>query len=227
MLIEVQGLEVTYNSGAEKLTVLDIPAWNLGSGEQVAIIGPSGSGKSTFLHILAGLLPATRGRIEVSGLRLDTMSEAARDQFRAKHIGYIFQTYNLLQGYTAIENVWMGMTFSGMRLDKAKATELLARVGLRNRRSHYPSQLSIGEQQRVAVARALAHQPDIILADEPTGALDPRNSKAVIDLLRDVCRERGCSLVIVSHEMQVIQCFEKIQRFLEINKAFSEIGEGS
>ncbi len=152
------------------------------------------------------------------------MSEAGRDRFRAAHISYIFQTFNLLQGYTAIENVLLGATFSGVESDADTARALLARVGLERRLRHYPSQLSIGEQQRVAIARALAKKPAIVLADEPTGSLDPRHSGAVVELLIETCAECGAALVVVSHEASVAAAFGRQEHFLDLNRAFQTQG---
>jgi len=227
MIARIEGLELVYDSGQEKLKVLDVPAWSLEQGEQVAIYGPSGSGKSTFLHVLAGLLLPTRGTVEVCGYELHALSESARDRYRAEHIGYIFQNFNLLQGYTALENILLGMTFSRKKPDRALAEDLLRKAGIWERRKHYPSQMSIGEQQRVAVARALANRPKLILADEPTASLDPLHADGVMDTLREICRTHGCSLVLVSHETQVIGKFEKAIPFMELNRAFARKGGAS
>ena len=148
------------------------------------------------------------------------MGEAERDRFRAWHVGIIFQNFNLLQGYTALENVLLGLTFSPHPPQQAQAKELLGELGLTQRFTHYPSQLSLGEQQRVAIARALVKQPELILADEPTGSLDPRHARGVVEKLRDVCRRHGCTLIVVSHQSEVVSAFETKVAFLELNKAF-------
>jgi putative ABC transport system ATP-binding protein len=199
MVISVKKLTVEYRAGAESFAALDVPSWEVGDREQVAISGPSGSGKSTLLNVIAGLLSPTSGSVEVCGQQLAGLGESARDRFRAAHVSYIFQTFNLLEGYTALENVLLGASFSPGRFDRVHARALLEKVGLTHRLSHYPSKLSIGEQQRVAIARALAKEPQLILADEPTGSLDPRHAAGVVTLLRDACREHGCALVVVSH----------------------------
>ncbi|MCP3887100.1 MAG: ABC transporter ATP-binding protein, partial [Propionibacteriaceae bacterium] len=160
---------MTYGSGGEALTVLDIPSWSVRKGTQVAISGPSGSGKSTLINVIAGLLVPTSGSVTVAGATLTGLGEVERDRFRARSVGYIFQSLNLLQGYTALENVMLGMTFSPCRHDTDAAREVLETVGMSHRAHHYPRQLSIGEQQRVAIARALVKRPELILADEPTG----------------------------------------------------------
>ena len=223
MVIRLDNLLMQYRVGAELLTVLDIPAWEVEEGAQVAISGSSGSGKSTLLHILAGLLLPTSGQVQVCGRDLVGLSEAARDAVRAQSISVIFQNFNLLQGYTALENVLMGMTFSPTRIDRAVARRLLDTVGLAHRHHHYPSQLSRGEQQRVAIARALVKRPALILADEPTGSLDPRHTDEVIAMLRQACAESGCALVLVSHEERVVECFAHHVPFLALNQAFARM----
>ena len=220
-IIEMQNVRVTYQVRSEPFDVLSIPEWSLEQGRHVALVGPSGCGKTTLLHLLSGLLSPTHGSLEVCGNALERMREFDLDRFRARHIGYIFQSFNLLQGYTALENLLLGITFSERNFSKGHAVSLLERVGLADRMDHYPSQLSIGEQQRVAVARSLANEPELILADEPTGSLDPANSSAVADLIREVCSEKQCTLVLVSHDMEVVNRFEQVIPFLDINKAFS------
>ena len=224
MIIKLNHLEVIFDSGRESLKVLDIPHWQVEEGDQVAIFGPSGSGKSTFLHVLAGLLPVSKGTLSVCGHSLQGISEAARDRFRAKYIGYIYQNFNLLQGYTALENVLVGVTFSGRKGDLKEAEQLLGEVGLSHRLKYYPSQMSFGEQQRVAVARALANRPKLLLADEPTASLHPVNKEDVLRLLRDICTRYGCTLVLVTHEKEVISLFEKTVPFLEFNRVYPDHG---
>ncbi|MBU0994922.1 MAG: ABC transporter ATP-binding protein [Proteobacteria bacterium] len=222
MTITIDHLKVEYHNGGELLTILDIPFWHVKKGEQISISGPSGSGKSTLLHIIAGLLQPNKGSVQVCGQELTQLGEVKRDRFRAKSIGYIFQNFNLLQGFTALENVLLGMTFSAEKPHRQAAIDLLKEMGLDNRLKHYPSQMSIGEQQRVAIARALVKKPDIILADEPTGSLDPLHTGSVIVKLRQACEEQGCTLIIVSHEKEVVSAFEKQVCFLELNRAFAE-----
>jgi len=224
MNIVIKDLRVSFESGAGPLTVLDIPSWQVDKGEQVVISGPSGTGKSTLLNILAGILLPGSGSVRVCDKEITSMPEAQRDNFRALHIGYVFQSFNLLQGYTALENVLVGMTFSPVRPDRATAYSLLKELGLEKRAGHYPAHLSIGEQQRVAIARVLAKKPDLILADEPTGSLDPRHREEVIDALVRSASGQGCSLVVVSHEESVAAHFERKVDFLRLNRAFSEEG---
>ena len=224
MVVSTRNLVLEYRLGAETLRVLDIPSWDLGDGEQVAISGPSGSGKSTLLNLVAGLALLTSGSLVVCDHDVTRLSEAERDRFRAAHLAYIFQTFNLLQGYTAIENVLLGATFGPARADRATAKALLERVGLGGRLRHTPAEMSIGEQQRVAIARALIKKPKLILADEPTGSLDPRRAAVVVTLLRDACHERGCALVVVSHEAGVVSAFERKADFKSLNRTLTVTG---
>jgi ABC-type lipoprotein export system ATPase subunit len=220
IIIELDSLEITFHTGKDSSTVLDVSHWQVEQKDQVALFGPSGSGKSTFLYVLAGLLPVTRGRVKVCGHSLEAMSEAERDRFRSQYIGYIYQNFNLLQGYTAVENVLMGMTFSPRKSDREEAKHLLDEVGLSHRLNYFPSQMSFGEQQRVAVARALANRPQLLLADEPTASLHPLNKEDVLRLLREICEKYGCTLVLVTHEREIIALFEKTVTFLEFNRAY-------
>ena len=150
------------------------------------------------------------------------LGEAARDRLRAETIGYIFQTFNLLQGHTVLENVELGMAF-GRGVDRAHAESLLKRVGLGDKLGHHPRQLSTGQQQRVAVARALANRPRLVLADEPTGNLDRRNAREALTLIREVCRESGAALLLVSHDESVLAGFEPVQDFAALNRAVAEV----
>ena len=181
-------------------------------------MAPSGTGKTTFLNCIAGILRPNNGSVRLNGIDMAAASEGRRDQLRAQTIGYIFQTFNLLQGYTCLENVLLGMSF-GRGANRAFARELLERVGLGDRLEYRPGQLSVGQQQRVAVARALANQPKLVLADEPTGNLDPRNAREAIKLIREICRESGAALLIVSHDQSVLEQFDDCADLAEINRA--------
>ena len=200
-----------------RLPILDIPQFEVKDGEQMVLVGRSGCGKTTLLHTIAGITRADSGEIVIDGIDLAQLSEAGVDKVRAAKIGYVFQTFNLLAGFTALENVLLGMTFGRGRKDPARARQLLDRVGLSHRTTHKPAALSVGEQQRVAVARALANKPSLLLADEPTANIDPRNQQKIVDLIRDTCREEGVSLIIVTHSLDVANQFERIDKLEEIN----------
>jgi ABC-type lipoprotein export system ATPase subunit len=203
--------------------IVDVPAFTLAAGQQFALRGESGSGKTTFLNLIAGILAPDRGSIVIDGRDLATLGEARRDRLRAETLGYIFQTFNLLQGHTVLENVELGMAF-GRGVERQHAEALLQRVGLGDRLNHFPSQLSTGQQQRVAVARALANHPKLVLADEPTGNLDARNSREALALIREVCRENGAALLLVSHDEGVLAQFESGQDFHVLNRALATEG---
>ena len=199
-------------------TVLDVPALELTAGEQVGLVGPSGAGKTTLLHVIAGILRADAGTIELAGTRVSDLSEAARDAHRARHLGLVFQTFNLLQGYSALENVELGMAF-GRGAERGAARELLTRLGLGERLDHRPHQLSSGQQQRVALARALVHGPELVLADEPTSSLDPERAAEAVTLLGDLCRERGAALLMVSHDHGLLEGLDRVLSLTELNRA--------
>ncbi len=221
MLIRVENLKVSYRSGTETLTVLDIPAWFMEEARQIAVAGPSGSGKSTFLNLLSGLLLPSSGSVEICSEKISEMSEYDRDRFRGRHISYIFQSLNLLQGYTALENVLLGASFSAGRAERKEAEYLLEETGLAARMKHMPSELSIGEQQRVAIARALIKKPALVLADEPTGSLDRKRGRSMIELLQKVCLERQAALITVTHDLDAVKAFPESMDFAVINRAFS------
>lgn len=208
--------------------VIDVPAFAVADGEQVALVGGSGTGKTTLLHLIAGILVPDAGRIVYDNLDgqqgstdIARLGESERDVFRGRYIGYIFQTHHLLPGFTALENVLLGMSFTGRAHDPAWAKHLLNEVGLSERLNFRPEKLSVGQQQRVAVARALANRPRLVLADEPTGALDPKNAQAVLDLVRKLCTEVGASLLLVSHDPQISQQLSRVVSLAELNRASS------
>lgn len=216
--LEINGLTKSFRTpDGEVLPVVAVGEYTLAEGEQAALVGGSGSGKTTFLHLVAGILRADAGTVSVAGMNLASLGDAARDRVRATTIGYVFQTFNLLQGYTALENVVLGMSF-GPGPDHARAEELLARVGMADRLRYRPRQLSVGQQQRVAVARALAHRPALVLADEPTGNLDARSAGAALDLLREVCTENNAALLVVSHDPGLLERFDRVDDFAAINQ---------
>lgn len=210
--------------GGGSLTVLDVEKFDIGAGEQaeqVCLIGESGGGKTTLLHLIAGLLVPDSGSIQLAGVELTNLSEPGRDRMRAASVGYVFQTFNLLPAFTALENVRLGMTFGAGKHDSARASHLLERVGLSDRAHYKPSQLSVGQQQRVAIARALAGKPKVLLADEPTANVDPNSAKTVLELIRDSCREEDISLLMVTHSMEIASTFERVDKLDEINRAFA------
>ncbi|MCA9212092.1 MAG: ABC transporter ATP-binding protein [Planctomycetales bacterium] len=200
-----------------RLPILDISSYALSAGEQAVMIGRSGGGKSTLLHVIAGISRADSGSVEVDGLNLCRLPEAGCDRFRAEKMGYVFQTFNLMPGFTAYENVLLGMTFARGRKNAQRAIDLLDRVGLKSRRGHKPHQLSVGEQQRVAVARALANQPKLLLADEPTANVDPANQQTIVDLIRNTCRDENVALLMVTHAMEVAEQFDRVDQLSDIN----------
>lgn len=204
------------------LTVLDIPSFLIDSGEQVVLIGESGGGKTTLLHCIAGITAPDRGSIQVDGIELGNLSEAGRDRVRAAKLGYVFQTFNLLPGFTALENVRLGMTFASGKHDLNRAVELLEKLGLGDRMHHKPAALSVGQQQRVAVARALANRPSLLLADEPTANIDPRNQQKIIDLICTCCQDEGIAMLMVTHSMMVAEQFSRVEKLEEINRAVAE-----
>jgi putative ABC transport system ATP-binding protein len=199
--------------------VIDIARFDLGDGEQVALIGTSGSGKTTLLHMIAGILTPDAGKIAFNGTDVAALSEAQRDVFRGANVGYIFQTHHLLPGFTAMENVLLGMSFTGRASDPNWAKHLLTEVGLADRLHYKPQKLSVGQQQRVAVARALANRPKLVLADEPTGALDSKNAAQVLDLIRALCREVNAALLLVTHDLEIAKQLERTVTLADINRA--------
>src|SRR6266403_1070411 len=184
------------------LEVIRLRQFELAVGEQAVLVGESGSGKRTLLNLIAGILLPDEGEIMVNSTDPTKLSEAARDRFRAANIGYVFQSFNLLQGFTALENVLLGQMFGGGNGGSDRARELLKSVGLEHRLHHKPRALSVGEQQRVAIARALVNAPPLVLADEPTGSLDSKNGAAVLELLQRICAETGHTLLVVTHDAQ-------------------------
>jgi len=224
MSVELQQLRKRYVApDGSSVPVIDVGSFALSDGEQVALVGTSGSGKTTLLHLIAGILVPDSGRIiittDAGAVDVAQLSEANRDIFRGRYLGYIFQTHHLLPGFTALENVLLGMSFTGRAHDRSWAEHLLREVGLAERLDYKPAKLSVGQQQRVAVARALANRPKVVLADEPTGALDVNNAKQVMELIRKLCDEVKASLLVVSHDPAMTQQFERVVSLTELNRA--------
>jgi putative ABC transport system ATP-binding protein len=222
-LLAISALQKSFRTPeGERKLIVDVPSFSVAPGQQLALRGESGSGKTTFLHLIAGILAADSGSILLGERDMAALGESARDRLRAESLGYIFQTFNLLQGYSCLENVMLGMAF-GAGIDRDRATAMLVRVGLGHRLNHYPRQLSTGQQQRVAVARALANHPKLVLADEPTGNLDHKNARESLALIRETCRENGATLLLVSHDPGVLATFEDVQDFAVLNRAVTEV----
>lgn len=202
-ILQTENLTKSYNSAGKQLTVLDHVNMQVEAGSTMAIVGPSGSGKTTLLGLCAGLDSATSGSVLLNGIRLETLSEDKRAEVRNQYVGFIFQNFQLLPTLTALENVMVPMELRKQTNVRAKAMELLDRVGLKERAHHYPVQLSGGEQQRISLARAFANTPKILFADEPTGNLDAETAERVEQLLFSLNREAGTTLIIVTHNNEL------------------------
>ena len=205
-MIELRGVSKTVRSGDRALTILHPLDLSVPAGQSLSIVGPSGSGKSTLLGLIAGLDTPTTGEILIGGTEITALDEDQLARLRGARIGFVFQFFHLIPSLTALENVMVPLEISGVASASSRARRLLADVGLTDRGHHYPSQLSGGEQQRVAIARALANDPPILLADEPTGNLDSANGRHVIELLVDVNRTRGTTLMMVTHDPELAGC---------------------
>jgi putative ABC transport system ATP-binding protein len=211
-ILQAENLTKIYRSGDKELIVLDNVSFTVDQGNSLAIIGPSGSGKTTLLGLCAGLDTATTGVISLMGFKLNAMSEDDRAYVRNQFVGFVFQNFQLLSTLTALENVSVPLELRGERNVAIKAKELLSRVGLADRMHHYPSQLSGGEQQRVAMARAFITDPKILFADEPTGNLDEENATHITELLFGMNKEKGTTLVLVTHNLELAQRTQRILR---------------
>jgi len=221
-LLKIKGLKKSFRAPDGTVhAIVDVGEFSLDAQTQVGLAGESGSGKTTFLNLIAGILKPDAGQIFLDGSDMAALTESKRDRLRATKIGYIFQTFNLLQGYTCLENVMLGMSF-GAGSDRAFAEALLKRVGLGDRLHHRPRQLSTGQQQRAAVARALANKPKLVLADEPTGNLDHKNARDALTLIREACKETGAALLLVSHDREVLGQFENVNDFHKMNQSIAK-----
>ena len=217
MTLELRGVRKSYpQPDGGRLPVLNISQFQLAAGEQMALLGQSGGGKTTLLNVIAGITLPDAGQVLLDGVELSRLPEAGRDRFRARKIGVVYQTFNLLPAFTALENVLVGMSFAG-GVDRRRALDLLRQVGLERRAGHKPGQMSVGEQQRVAVARALANRPSLLLADEPTANVDPRNQQAVLDLIRESCAEGQVALLLVTHSHEAASQFSRVDRLDQFN----------
>ena len=211
-ILNVTNLEKTYKSGEKELKVLDNISFSIQTGDTFAIVGPSGSGKTTLLGLCAGLDQSDQGEIELCGTQINSLGEDERALLRNRDVGFIFQDFQLLPTLTALENVSVPLELKGVKKPEQIAKDLLEKVGLADRTDHYPSQLSGGEQQRVALARAFSNKPRILFADEPTGNLDAETSEKVVQLLFDLNKEAGTTLVIVTHDMELAKMNKRILR---------------
>lgn len=208
-ILAVRGLCKEVQDASGKLAILRDISFALGTGQTVAIVGASGSGKSTLLGILAGLDIPSSGTVQLAGQDLFALDEDQRAALRARHVGFVFQSFQLMPNLTALENVMLPLELAGVSDARAQATVMLQRVGLGERLQHRPKVLSGGEQQRVALARAFVVQPDLLLADEPTGSLDHATGAAIMDLMFALNREHGTTLVLVTHDRQLAQRCER------------------
>ncbi|EAR14973.1 MULTISPECIES: ABC transporter ATP-binding protein [Robiginitalea] len=211
-ILNVRELRKSYDSGGSELTVLDDITFSVPEGTSYAIVGPSGSGKTTLLGLCAGLDATDAGTVELCGVSLESLSEDERAVLRNRKVGFIFQNFQLLPTLTALENVSVPLELRGEKQAGEQARELLAKVGLGERVHHYPSQLSGGEQQRVALARAFANRPEVLFADEPTGNLDEETGNRVVQLLFDLNKEAGTTLIIVTHDMDLARRCDRMLR---------------
>lgn len=226
-ILRVENLTKSYRSGDRELTVLHGVHFELQPGDTFSIVGPSGSGKTTLLGLCAGLDRASSGSVYLHDIRLDTLSEDQRAAVRNQYVGFIFQNFQLLPTLTALENVMVPLELRAERGAGRTAQELLERVGLGARGHHYPTQLSGGEQQRVSLARAFANRPKILFADEPTGNLDADTSETVVDLIFELNREAGTTLVLVTHDLDLAGRTQRIIRIkggTVVSDSYSEVG---
>jgi putative ABC transport system ATP-binding protein len=205
--VQVKDLKKHYGDGDARLTVLDGIDTSINRGEICVMLGPSGSGKSTFLNLIGGLEDADGGSIMVDGCDLTVLKPADLGEYRRRELGFVFQFYNLVPNLTALENVELALQICKNPLD---AREVLEEVGLKDRLTNFPAQLSGGEQQRVSIARALAKNPKLLLCDEPTGALDYQTGKAILKLLQDMCRERGMTVIVITHNSALTPMADRV-----------------
>ena len=212
-ILEIKNLSKVYTSGDRELLVLDDINFSLNPGDSLAIVGPSGSGKTTLLGLCAGLDKITSGQITLCHKDLSSLTENQRSELRNKKVGFIFQNFQLIPTLTALENVMIPLELQGVSDAELKAKELIERVGLEDRQSHYPSQLSGGEQQRISIARAFINEPEILFADEPTGNLDDKTGEKIEKLIFDMNKEKNTSLVLVTHDLELAS---KCQRMISL-----------
>ncbi len=211
-MIHLQNVHKSYRKDGVAVPVLELSELRIEAGERVALVGRSGSGKTTLLNLLSGLVRADSGQVKIDGNDLTSMTEAACDRFRAQAVGYMFQSFHLLDGFSALENVELGASFAGRKSPMKGASHLLQALELGDRLDHQPSELSIGQQARVALARAMYGNPKLVLADEPTGALDGETASTILDLLLTQAKEQGVTLVVATHAPEVADAFDRVIR---------------
>ncbi|PZX61477.1 ABC transporter ATP-binding protein [Hydrotalea sandarakina] len=211
-ILQLQQVNKIYTSGGKELSVLENINFSVEAGTTLAIVGPSGSGKTTLLGLCAGLDKPTNGKIWLNGQSIEQLSEDGLAAIRNKYVGFIFQNFQLMPTLTALENVMVPLELRGEKHAKTNAMELLEKVGLANRHHHYPAQLSGGEQQRIAIARAFANKPALLFADEPTGNLDAETSEIIVHLIFDLNRAAGTTLVLVTHDVELAAKTQRIIR---------------
>ena len=211
-ILSAIGLTKAYNTSDHSLTVLNSVSFDLEAGDTLAVVGPSGSGKTTLLGLCAGLDAPTSGSVRIAGKRLEDLDEDARAQIRNEHVGFIFQSFQLLPTLNALENVLVPLELRGLGAAESRAATLLSKVGLGERLHHYPAQLSGGEQQRVALARAFVTEPQLLFADEPTGNLDGDTARHIADMIFDLNAAAGTALVLVTHDLDLARRCRRILR---------------
>jgi putative ABC transport system ATP-binding protein len=225
-VVSARELARRYGAGDTAVDALRGVSLDVAKGKLTAVMGPSGSGKSTLMHILAGLDRPTSGDVSIDGTSITHLSDTDLTRLRRRHVGFIFQFFNLLPMLTAEENIVLPLSIAGRKLDKTWIDELIAKVGLADRRTHRPSELSGGQQQRVAIARALISQPTVVFADEPTGNLDSKTSGEILELLRDSVDAYGQTTVMVTHDPQAAAIADRIL-FLDDGVIVKDLGEAT
>ncbi len=230
LIVQATGLTRTVSTGSSTLTIVNDVSIDIYSGEAVAVIGASGSGKTTLLALLAGLDVPTAGRVAIDGYELSNMDEDGRARVRRDRVGFVFQSFQLLPALTALENVMLPLELAGHKEARRRSKAILDRVGLAERLDHYPRQLSGGEQQRVAIARAFVPQPKVVFADEPTGNLDARTGEEIISQMFELNRERGTTLVLVTHDESLAgRCQRRLEldsgRIVRETRQLNEVGQ--
>lgn len=221
-MIKLKNLKMDYFDNGTKIEALKLKEINIKDGKTVAFIGSSGCGKTTLFNLISGMITPTEGSVEVNDVELTSLTEVERDLFRANHIGYIFQDFNLFPEFTALQNVILPMSFS-KRYSKKEMNELakdiLKKVGISDKANQKVKTLSGGEKQRVAIARSIVNKPDVILADEPTGNLDYKNGQKIMELIKKVAKDEGATLVVITHNNSQLDMFDEVINIEELNEA--------